>query len=38
MSTWKLVLVDGPERASLLPLAATRPVGDLRIGIGTLAE
>jgi UDP-N-acetylglucosamine diphosphorylase/glucosamine-1-phosphate N-acetyltransferase len=38
MSTWKLVLVDGPERAALLPLAATRPVGDLRIGIGTLAE
>ena len=38
MSALKIVLVDGAERASLLPLVATRPVGDLRIGIGTLAE
>lgn len=33
-----IVLFDGNARASLLPLTFTRPVGDLRIGILTIAE
>ena len=33
-----IVLFDGNALASLLPLTFTRPVGDLRIGILTIAE
>lgn len=34
----KIVLYDGPEWEDLLPLTFTRPVADLRIGIGTIRE
>ena len=37
-SLMNIILFDSPRRVELLPLTHTRPVGDLRIGILTIAE
>ena len=38
MSAMNVVLFDDQQRANLLPLAYTRPVADIRVGIITIRE